>query len=147
MSETIWIQKEIRLQPRSRGMHLVTDEIQNALPDLSSIAIGMVHLLLMHTSAGLALNESVEPEVRRDLHRYLNDVVPEDPGRYEHSYEGSDDMPAHIKSVITGVTLSLPVRDGSFQLGTWQGIYLGEYRNRGGSRRVLATVHGKKYES
>jgi secondary thiamine-phosphate synthase enzyme len=137
-----WIQKEIRLPAYSRGVHLVTNEIRAQLPELRSFAVGIAHLNLMHTSAGLTLNENMEPEVRADMNRFLDDLVPEGAGLYQHAYEGTDDMPAHIKSVLTGTALSIPLGGGDFRLGTWQGVYLCEFRNRGGVRRVLVTLHG-----
>jgi len=147
MNTTQWIQKEIMLQPRDRGIHLVTAEIQSLLPEISLYSVGISNFLLLHTSAGLALNECIEPEVRTDLETYLDGITPEGAGLYRHAYEGIDDMPAHIKSVLTGVTLTLPVADGEFRLGTWQGIYLCEFRKRGGARRILATIHGEQRSS
>lgn len=137
-----WIQREIRLPAHPRGIHLVTNEIRAQLPEMASFDIGVAHLLLMHTSAGLTLNENMEPEVRADMERFLDSAVPEGAGLYQHAYEGPDDTPAHIKSTLTGAFLTLPIADGSFRLGTWQGIYLCEFRNRGGVRRLLVTLHG-----
>ncbi len=111
---------------------------------MALIAIGVAHLSLLHTSAGLTLNENMEPEVRADVNRFLDRIAPEGAGIYEHAYEGTDDMPAHIKSMLTGTCLTIPIADGAFRLGTWQGIYLCEFRNRGGIRRVLATLHGSE---
>ena len=144
MSGDAWIQKEIRLQAHPRGIHLVTNEIRSLLPEMALIAIGLAHLSLLHTSAGLTLNENMEPEVRADVNRFLDRIAPEGAGIYEHAYEGTDDMPAHIKSMLTGTYLTIPIADGAFRLGTWQGIYLCEFRNRGGIRRVLATLHGSE---
>lgn len=137
-----WIQKEIRLPAHSRGIHLVTQEIRAQLPEMASIVVGVAHLLLLHTSAGLTLNENMEPEVRADMERFLDQIAPEGANLYEHAYEGTDDMPAHLKSTLTGASLTVPITDGAFRLGTWQGIYLCEFRNRGGVRRLLATLHG-----
>jgi secondary thiamine-phosphate synthase enzyme len=137
-----WVQKEISLRPRTRGIHLVTEEISLQLPELGAFSIGTAHLLLLHTSAGLTLNERIEPEVRADMVRYLDGIVPEGSALYQHSYEGTDDMPAHIKSVLTGTSLTLPISDGALRLGTWQGIYFCEFRDRGGARRILVTLHG-----
>jgi secondary thiamine-phosphate synthase enzyme len=142
MHETIWIQKEIVLRPRSRGIHLITGELAAGLPEIATIERGLIHILLLHTSAALALNESVEPEVREDLERFLDRLAPDSRSLYTHAYEGPDDMPAHIKSVIIGAQLTLPVSHGAFKLGTWQGVYLCEFRTRGGSRRVLLTLNG-----
>ena len=142
MQNERWIQKEISLQPHPRGIHLVTADILAQMPEIDAFAVGVAHLSLLHTSAGLALNENFEPEVRRDMNRFLDKVVPEGPGTYEHAYEGSDDMPAHIKSMLVGTSVTIPIRKGAFRLGTWQGIYLCEFRNRGGTRRIVATLHG-----
>jgi secondary thiamine-phosphate synthase enzyme len=139
-----WIQNEIALRPKGRGLHLVTDEIRSQLRELQSIAVGIAHLSLMHTSAGLTINENMEPEVRRDMKRFLDTIAPEGAGLYEHAYEGQDDMPAHIKSMIVGTTVEVPIHNGAFRLGTWQGIYLCEFRNRGGVRRLVATIHGSE---
>ena len=144
---TKWIQKEILLQPRDPGIHLITAEIQSLLPEISAFSVGIAHLLLLHTSAGLALNECFEPDVRTDLETYLDGIAPEGDKLYRHAYEGPDDMPAHIKSVLTGVSLTLPVANGEFQLGAWQGIYLCEFRQRGGTRTILATIHGEQRSS
>jgi secondary thiamine-phosphate synthase enzyme len=130
---------EIVLRPRPRGVHLVTDEVVAAL-DLSGVATGLVHLFLQHTSAGLLLTENASPAVRRDLDRWLRDAVPDGWPPFEHTLEGPDDMPAHVGSALFGVSLTLPVQDGRLALGTWQGIALAELRDRGGARRVRATV-------
>lgn len=144
MSNGLWIQKEIRLRTRPRGIHLITEEVRDQLPEMAEVEVGVAHLLLLHTSAALSLNESVEPEVRDDMERFLDDLVPEGPGIYQHSYEGSDDMPAHIKSGLIGASLAVPITNGAFHLGTWQGIYLFEFRDRSRSRRLLATLHGSE---
>ena len=138
----MWLQREIVLEPRSRGIHLVGREIAAALPELGGLRVGLLHLHLMHTSAGLALNENASPEVLGDLERWLDRAVPEGADYWRHTLEGPDDMPAHVKAVLTASSLSLPVADGALALGTWQGIYLCEFRNRGGTRRVLATLQG-----
>ena len=142
MNEAAWIQKEITLRSCGRGLHLVTEEISLQLPEIAGFSVGIAHLFLLHTSAALAVNESVEPEVREDMERFLDELVPEGGGRYRHAYEGQDDMPAHIKCVLTGASLCIPLTAGAFRLGTWQGIYLCEFRNRGGNRRLTATLHG-----
>jgi secondary thiamine-phosphate synthase enzyme len=139
----MWIQRQIDLDPRPRGFHLVTREILGALPELSDVAIGLLHLLIQHTSASLALNENASPDVRRDFESYFNAVVPEDAPYWTHTLEGADDMPAHIKASLLGPSLTLPVSSGRLALGTWQGIYLCEHRNRGGSRSVVATIVGE----
>lgn len=139
----IWAQQDIRLQARSRGFHLVTDEILAAIPEIRQVRLGLLHLLLQHTSASLTINENADPSVRTDFETVFNSLVSEDRRDLIHTYEGPDDMPAHIKSSLLGVSLTLPVRDGRLVLGTWQGIYLGEHRNEGGSRRLVATLQGQ----
>ena len=139
----MWIQREISLEGRPRGFHLVTREVLGALPELGEVAVGLLHLLILHTSASLALNENASPDVRRDFESYFNAAVPEDAGYWTHTLEGADDMPAHIKASLLGPSLTLPISGGRLALGTWQGIYLCEHRNRGGSRSVVATVWGE----
>jgi secondary thiamine-phosphate synthase enzyme len=134
------LQKEIRLAPKPRGFHLITDEITSALPELTKVTSGIAHLFIQHTSASLTLNENADPSVRRDFESHFNRMVPEDMSLFEHTLEGSDDMTSHIKSSLLGHSLSLPVTNGRFNLGTWQGIYLCEHRNRGGARRIVITV-------
>jgi secondary thiamine-phosphate synthase enzyme len=138
----MWAQREIVLDPRPRGFHLVTREIVGALPQLSDVAVGLLHLLIQHTSASLALNENASPDVRRDFESYFNHAVPEDARFWTHTLEGADDMPAHIKASLLGPSLTLPISRGRLALGTWQGIYLCEHRDRGGSRSVVATIMG-----
>lgn len=137
-----WIQERISLSPKPRGFHLVTDEILKALPDLSTLQTGVLHLFIQHTSASLALNENASPAVRGDLERHFQEMVPEHQPYYEHTLEGPDDMPAHIKAVLIGPSLMLPIQNGSLALGTWQGIYLNEHRTDGGARHVMATAWG-----
>lgn len=139
----MWHQTLITLKPRARGFHLVTDELLAGLPELGRCRIGLLHLLLQHTSASLSVNENADPSVRRDFERFFNRLVPQGEGGYEHDYEGPDDLPAHFKSSLLGCQLTLPVRDGALALGAWQGIYLGEHRDQGGARRVLATLYGE----
>ena len=138
-----WVQKELRLQPRARGFHLVTDEIVAQLPELDDFRVGLAHFFIQHTSAALALNENAEPEVRTDMEAHFNQLVPENQSYYTHNYEGPDDMPAHLKAVLIGPAITVPITDGRLNLGTWQGIYLCEHRNRGGARRVVVTLHGE----
>ena len=138
-----WVQHEIRLQARPRGFHLVTGEVLEALPELGELRVGLLHLLLQHTSAALALNENASSDVRADFETYFNRAVPEDAGYWTHTLEGSDDMPAHIKAALLGESLTLPVREGRLALGTWQGVYLCEHRDHGGARRILATLMGE----
>ena len=136
-----WMQKTVTLAPRPRGFHLITSEVVNALPDLNTVEVGLLHLFLQHTSASLSINENADPTVRHDFERFFNQTVPDDTTYFEHTLEGDDDMPAHIKSSVLGVQLSLPVTQGKLGLGIWQGIYLCEHRDHGGSRRLLLTLH------
>ncbi|HYM57515.1 MAG TPA: secondary thiamine-phosphate synthase enzyme YjbQ [Solirubrobacteraceae bacterium] len=140
----MWLQRQITLRPQGRGFHLVTGEVQEALPELREVAIGLVHLFIQHTSASLTLNENASPDVRRDFGSYFDAVVPEDAPYWTHTSEGPDDMPAHIKASLLGPALTLPVSDGRLALGTWQGVYLCEHRDRGGARRLLATLWGEE---
>jgi len=139
----VWVQREIRLRARERGVHLVTGEIVGELPELGELRVGLLHLLIQHTSASLALNENASPAVRDDVRSWLDEAVPERAPYWTHTLEGDDDMPAHMKSILTGSTLSLPVAEGSMALGTWQGIYLCEHRDSGGPRRIVATLTGE----
>jgi secondary thiamine-phosphate synthase enzyme len=138
----MWVQREIELDARPRGFHLVTRDVVGALPELNDVEVGLLHLLIQHTSASLALNENASPDVRRDFESYFNVAVPEDAPYWTHTLEGADDMPAHIKASLLGPSLTLPVARGRLALGTWQGIYLCEHRDRGGSRSVVATLFG-----
>lgn len=138
----MWFQHRIVLQARPRGFHLVTREIVDAVPELGDVHVGLLHLLIQHTSASLALNENASPDVRRDFETYFNQIVPQDARYWTHTLEGSDDMPAHIKASLLGPSLTLPVARGRLALGTWQGIYLCEHRDHGGSRSVVATLFG-----
>lgn len=139
----MWLQKQIRLKPRSRGFHLVDQEVLAALPELGSLSVGLLHLWLQHTSASLSLNENADPLVREDFEAFFRRSVPDDAPYFKHTYEGPDDMTAHIKSSLLGVQLSIPVSGGRLAMGTWQGIYLGEHRVAAGSRRLLATLQGE----
>jgi secondary thiamine-phosphate synthase enzyme len=134
----------VRLEERPRGFHLVTEEILDALPELGELSVGMLHLLIQHTSASLALNENASPEVRRDFRAWFDQAVPERAPYWTHTLEGDDDMPAHVKAALLGPSLSLPVSDGRLALGTWQGIYLCEHRDRGGRRSLVATAWGER---
>jgi secondary thiamine-phosphate synthase enzyme len=139
----MWIQKEFKLKARPRGFHLVTDEVLKAIPELESIRCGLLHVLLKHTSASLTLNENADMTVRQDFENFFNKAVPENEYYYLHNYEGSDDLPAHLKSSILGATLTIPITNGRLNLGTWQGIYLCEHRNHGGSRSLVVTIQGE----
>jgi secondary thiamine-phosphate synthase enzyme len=139
----VWVQREVTLRPRPRGFHLVTDEIESALPELSSVQVGLAHLFIRHTSASLTLNENASPDVRRDFEAHFNEAVPEDAPYWTHTLEGPDDMPAHIKASLLGPALSLPVARGRLAVGTWQGVYLCEHRDHGGPRSVLVTLFGE----
>lgn len=137
----MWYQQTLTLSEKPRGFHLVTDEILSELRRLSDVQTGLLHLLLQHTSASLTLNENCDPTVRADMEKHFLRSVPEN-APYQHDYEGADDMPAHIKSSLLGTSLLLPISRGRLMLGTWQGIYLGEHRVRGGARRIVATLQG-----
>jgi secondary thiamine-phosphate synthase enzyme len=139
----MWLQRDISLPARPRGFHLVTREVTDALPELRDLQVGLCHLFIRHTSASLTLNENASPDVRRDFETWFDRAVPEDFGGWTHTLEGPDDMPAHIKASLLGPSLSLPVHDGRLALGTWQGVYLCEHRDHGGSRALLATLHGE----
>lgn len=138
----MWRQTLITLRPRPRGFHLITDELLAGLPELRQYRTGLLHLWLRHTSASLTINENADAAVRRDFERFFDRLAPRGEGGYEHDYEGPDDLPAHFKASLLGCQLSLPISDGRLALGTWQGIYLGEHRDEGGTRQVLATLHG-----
>jgi len=138
----MWIQKRIRLKPRPRGFHLVTREIEQQLPELSAIRVGIAHLFIRHTSASLSINENADPDVRCDMEAHFNYFVPENQPYYCHTLEGSDDMPAHIKASTLGSSITIPVTDGRLALGTWQGVYFGEHRDCGGSRQLIVTLQG-----
>ena len=139
----MWLQREITLRPRDRGFHLVTREVEEALPELGDLQVGLIHLFIRHTSASLTLNENASPDVRHDFESHLNAAVPEDAPYWTHTAEGADDMPAHIKASLLGPSLTLPVARGALALGTWQGVYLCEHRDHGGARSLLATAWGE----
>ncbi len=133
----------LRLKSRPRGFHLVTGELVGGLPELGRVRQGLVHLLLQHTSASLFINENADPDVRADFEHYANHAIPDGARYLVHTTEGPDDMPAHLKSALFGVSLTLPITDGRLALGTWQGVYLGEHRDHGGTRTVVATLWGQ----
>lgn len=138
-----WLQKEFTLAARRRGFHLVTAEIVQQLPELREYAVGLAHIFIQHTSASLTLNENADPTVRQDFESHFNVMVPENAPYYIHTYEGPDDMPAHIKAALLGPSLTIPITDGRFNLGTWQGIYLCEHRDRARGRRLVVTLNGR----
>jgi secondary thiamine-phosphate synthase enzyme len=137
-----WFQHAIELRPKARGFHLITTEVAAGIPELTSIKVGLLHVFILHTSASLCINENADPDVPRDLESSLNAIAPED-FPYVHTVEGPDDMPAHVKSALIGSSVSVPVAQGRLQLGTWQGIYLCEHRNRAGGRRLVLTLQGE----
>lgn len=139
----MWQQQLIRLAPREKGFHLITGEVSEALTALSTVRVGLLHLFIQHSSASLSINENADPTVRGDMERFFLRTVPENAPYFEHTLEGKDDMPAHIRSVLLGSSVSIPVGNGNLLLGTWQGIYLGEHRDEAGSRRLMATLQGE----
>ncbi|MGF1702686.1 secondary thiamine-phosphate synthase enzyme YjbQ [Photobacterium makurazakiensis] len=139
----MWFQKTINLRARSRGFHLINDEIEQQITELSQLSVGLAHLFIQHTSASLTLNENADPTVRSDMEAHFNQFVPERAPYYQHTYEGDDDMPAHIKASLLGNSITLPISQGRLALGTWQGIYLGEHRDHGGSRKIIVTLQGE----
>lgn len=139
----MYFQTEISLQARSRGFHIITHEVESAVPELRNVKTGLINIFIKHTSASLTLNENVSPDVRGDMEKHFNKMVPENAPYYDHTLEGPDDMPAHIKSSLLGPSLTIPIKDGRLNLGTWQGIYLCEHRDYGGSRRLVITLMGE----
>lgn len=135
------LQKEFNLRKKNRGFHLITDEIISNIPEIKDFEIGTLNLFIKHTSASLTINENCDPTVRTDMENFVNDVV-SNKSYFKHTYEGDDDMPAHLKSSLFGVSLTIPIINGQLNLGTWQGIYLGEHRDYGGSRKIVATIMG-----
>ncbi|KJZ10803.1 hypothetical protein TW85_18950 [Marinomonas sp. S3726] len=139
----MWIQKEITIKAKSRGFHLITDELLAQLPELRKLNIGLMNLFIKHTSASLTINETADPSVRRDMESHFNVIAPENAPYYEHIYEGPDDMPAHIKASLLGASQSLPISNGKLNIGIWQGIYLCEHRDHGGPRKIVVTLQGE----
>ncbi|MFD2517857.1 secondary thiamine-phosphate synthase enzyme YjbQ [Salinimicrobium flavum] len=137
-------QKEIKLSAKPRGFHLVTEEVVEQIPELKEISVGFLQIFIKHTSAGLTINENADPTVREDFESHFNKMVPENQPYYKHTLEGPDDMPAHIKSSLLDTSLQIPITRGKLNLGTWQGIYLCEHRNNGGSRKLVLTIMGEK---
>ncbi len=143
ISYMIWIQKEIILPSHSRGFHIITHLIENKIEELQNIRMGVAHIFIKHTSASLTINEDADPTVRVDFESHMNVMVPEKAPYYLHTMEGPDDMPAHLKSSIIGSSVNIPITDGQFNLGTWQGIYLCEHRDQGGPRKIVITISGE----
>ena len=140
-----FFQKEIMLPAFTRGFHLITDVINQEFKEISNVKVGLLHVFIKHTSASLTINENADPTVRKDFESHFNEFVPENATYYEHTYEGADDMPAHIKTSLLGNSLTIPITKGTLNLGTWQGIYLCEHRNYGGSRKIVLTASGQKF--
>ena len=138
-----WIQKEFLLSPKKRGFHLITNEVLTNLPEIKNIKTGIAHIFIQHTSASLTINENADPTVREDMETHFNKMVPEDGKYYQHTFEGLDDMTSHIKCSILGSSVTIPIKDGKFNLGTWQGVYLCEHRNHGGRRKLVVTLNGE----
>ena len=139
----MWLQKNILIGPCSRGFHIITDHIINEVPEIEKVNIGMLHLFIKHTSASLTLNENADQTVRKDFESHFNELVPENQSYYQHTFEGPDDMPAHLKASILGSSVSVPISKGQLNLGTWQGIYLCEHRNKAYERKMVATIQGE----
>ncbi len=139
----MWQQTEINLIAKKRGFHLITEEVNKQLTNIRNIQCGILHLFIKHSSASLTINENADPTVRTDMEKHFNVIAPERAPYYQHIYEGDDDMPAHIKSSLLGSSITIPISKGRLNLGIWQGIYLGEHRDHGGSRAVVATIHGE----
>ncbi len=139
----MWIQREVTLRPRPRGFHLITRDVLEGVPELRGLRAGLLHVFIRHTSASLTLNENASPDVRDDFESWFNEAVPEDARYWTHTIEGPDDMPAHIKASLLGPSLTLPVSGGRLAVGTWQGIYLCEHRDHGGSRSMILTLNGE----
>jgi len=139
----VWIQKTITLSSKSRGFHIITPDVINQIPAIEKIKTGILHLFIKHTSASLTINEDADPTVRTDFESHFNLLVPENQSYYQHTFEGPDDMPAHLKASLLDSSVSIPITDGKLNLGTWQGIYLCEHRDRGSARKLVATIHGE----
>ena len=138
----MWIQKTITLSPKSRGFHIITHDVLENIPELKDLKTGILQLFIKHTSASLTINENADPTVRIDFESHFNMLAPENQSYYQHTFEGSDDMPAHLKASLLGSSVSIPITDGKLNLGTWQGIYLCEHRNRGSDRKLIITIQG-----
>lgn len=139
----MYFQRELDLAPKKRGFHLITAEVTQAIPELTQISVGLLHVHIKHTSASLTINENADPTVREDFESHFNILVPEEGKHYRHTLEGPDDMTSHIKASLLGSSLTVPITGGRLNLGIWQGIYLCEHRNHGGSRSLVLTAHGQ----
>ena len=139
---SLYFQTQLRLSAYPQGYHLITEKVEDALPEIRQIKIGFLHVFLQHTSAGLCINENADPTVRKDFQTFVNELIPETYPRFIHNYEGADDMPAHIKSAFFGTSLQIPISGGKLALGIWQGVYLCEFRRNGGSRNLVLTAFG-----
>ena len=139
----MWMQKNINIKSISRGFHIITDQVIDQIPEIKSINIGILHLFIKHTSASLTINENTDETVRNDFEEHFNEMVPENQSYYQHTYEGPDDMPAHLKASILGSSISIPISNGHLNMGTWQGIYLCEHRNNAFQRKMVATIQGE----
>ena len=139
----MWLQKNITIESRPRGFHIITEQVIDQIPEIKSINIGILHLFIKHTSASLTINENADKTVRNDFEKHFNELVPENQSYYQHTYEGPDDMPAHLKASILGSSLSVPISNGHLNLGTWQGIYLCEHRNNTFQRKMVVTIQGQ----
>ena len=139
----MWLQKNINIESGSRGFHIITEQVIDQIPEIKSINIGILHLFIKHTSASLTINENADKTVRNDFEKHFNELVPENQSYYQHTYEGPDDMPAHLKASILGSSLSMPISNGRLNLGTWQGIYLCEHRNNTFQRKMVVTIQGE----
>lgn len=139
----MWMQKNISIKSISRGFHIITDQVTDQIPEIKTIKIGILHLFIKHTSASLTINENADKTVRNDFEKHFNEMVPENQSYYQHTYEGPDDMPAHLKASILGSSVSIPISNGHLNMGTWQGIYLCEHRNNAFQRKMVATIQGE----
>ena len=139
----MWMQKNITIKSISRGFHIITDQVTDQIPEIKTIKIGILHLFIKHTSASLTINENADKTVRNDFEEHFNEMVPENQSYYQHTYEGPDDMPAHLKASILGSSISIPISNGHLNIGTWQGIYLCEHRNNAFQRKMVATIQGE----
>ena len=139
----MWMQKNINIKSISRGFHIITDQVIDQIPEIKTIKIGILHLFIKHTSASLTINENADKTVRNDFEEHFNEMVPENQSYYQHTYEGPDDMPAHLKASILGSSISIPISNGHLNMGTWQGIYLCEHRNNAFQRKMVATIQGE----